>query len=456
MRITINLVLLGFLLLLSACVEKQFIEDTLENLNTQEQGFSCSMQFDASYPHYNGENETRATVSGEWKDGDVIYLFLGGENEAYANATYDKEHNNWKLYSDRMLEACGTAECSVWYGKGSGERVLTEETIVYDYLTEAYYTESGQYSFQDGEIRVSAELKPFAKRLRFKGVPGTTFEVNGKGKLLQYNAISYNGSIGFKLRAERVWTLEVKEDGYTDYHVFCSDASTSKITILDLQTYSPYSRYFDKNTLKEGESGCYSYPVAWSMNGWSLENYVDLGLPSGTKWATCNIGADSPIEFGNYFAWGETESKDYYEWNTYKWCDGAWYKMNKYCSNDNKLSLDIEDDAAYVLCGDQWKTPSIEEYEELKRYCSISNIRLNDDSGYLGCKITGSNGNSIFIPAAGYMCGISVYEKWLGCFCWSSSNNSNNSDAYAVYFRLISSRNDVVRAYGLPIRPVLR
>ena len=97
--------------------------------------------------------------------------------------------------------------------------------------------------------------------------------------------------------------------------------------------------------------------------------YVDLGLPSGTQWATMNIGANAPEEYGDYFAWGETEPKDYYDWGTYKWCMGNYNTMTKYCTisgygyngfNDGKTELDPEDDAATAAWGAGWRMPSFD------------------------------------------------------------------------------------------------
>lgn len=100
--------------------------------------------------------------------------------------------------------------------------------------------------------------------------------------------------------------------------------------------------------------------------------YVDLGLPSGTLWATTNVGAIAPEEYGNYFAWGETESKDTYNWSTYKWCNGTYNSITKYCTNsrlgvsDRKTILDPEDDAAHVNWGGYWRMPTKEEQDELR------------------------------------------------------------------------------------------
>jgi hypothetical protein len=103
-------------------------------------------------------------------------------------------------------------------------------------------------------------------------------------------------------------------------------------------------------------------------NGAGSGSYVDLGLPSGTLWATCNIGANSPEEYGYYFAWGETEGyndgKTTFDWSTYKWCNGSYDSLTKYKYSssygtyDYKTELDLDDDAAYVNWGAEWCMPS--------------------------------------------------------------------------------------------------
>ncbi len=125
--------------------------------------------------------------------------------------------------------------------------------------------------------------------------------------------------------------------------------------------------------------------------------WVDLGLPSGTLWATCNVGASNPEELGSYFAWGETATKDFYEWSTYKWCNGSETTMTKYCTNsdygndgfvDNKTELDPEDDAAYVNWGPSWRMPTTEQQCELYENCSSDWTTQNGVNGRL---FTGPN-----------------------------------------------------------------
>ena len=133
--------------------------------------------------------------------------------------------------------------------------------------------------------------------------------------------------------------------------------------------------------------------------------YVDLGLPSGTLWATCNVGANSPEDYGDYFAWGETEPKTTYSWATYKWCNGRDSTLTKYCDRsavgtvDNKTELEVADDAAYVNWGSEWRMPSYTQIQELVDNCTS---QWTTQNGVTGRKVTGPNGNSLFFPAAGW------------------------------------------------------
>ena len=136
--------------------------------------------------------------------------------------------------------------------------------------------------------------------------------------------------------------------------------------------------------------------------------WVDLGLPSGTKWATCNVGASSPEEYGDYFAWGETEPKDSYSWSNYRWCNGSYNTMTKYCIHsdygnngftDNKTVLDPEDDAATANWGEPWHMPTMEQMQEVYDNCSRQWTLVNGVNGIL---VTGPNGGQVFLPAAGY------------------------------------------------------
>ena len=193
--------------------------------------------------------------------------------------------------------------------------------------------------------------------------------------------------------------------------------------------------------------------------------WVDLGLPSGTLWATCNVGASSPEEYGDYFAWGETEPKSDYSWSTYKYCEGSNKTMTKYCTQssygyngftDNLTELQPEDDAATANWGSDWQMPSREQIQELWN-SSYTTTEWTQVNGVYGRKITSnSNGNSIFLPADGYRDDTSLNEAGSGGGGWSRSLYTSNR-AYYLYFH--SYNIDCFYNYrylGLSVRPVRR
>ncbi len=214
---------------------------------------------------------------------------------------------------------------------------------------------------------------------------------------------------------------------------------------------------------------------------------VDLGL--SIKWANVNVGANAPEEYGDYFAWGETEpyyaeghSQDSpcsnwqsgksggYDWSSYKWSnnvswtgmtkytypdgrtDGIWYRGSSFVG-DNKTVLDAEDDAATVNWGGSWRMPTKAEQDELLTKCTWTWTTQNGVKGY---KVVGPNGNSIFLPAAGYRYHSSLRSAGSSCNYWSSSLCANYSNgAYLLnidsYYRYWS---DIGRCYGQSVRPV--
>ena len=193
-----------------------------------------------------------------------------------------------------------------------------------------------------------------------------------------------------------------------------------------------------------------------------LHEWVDLGLPSGTLWATCNVGATAPEELGSYFAWGETATKDFYDWSTYKWCNGSYNTLTKYCTNsdygndgfvDNKTELDPEDDAAYVNWGPQWRMPSMEQLHELYENCSSVWTTMNGVNGSL---FTGPNGNTIFLPAAGHRWDGSLYDAGSDGFYWSCSLGYTTPDlAFTRFFGLgYAGWGCIARYCGYSVRAV--
>lgn len=171
------------------------------------------------------------------------------------------------------------------------------------------------------------------------------------------------------------------------------------------------------------------------------------------------MGAYSPEEYGDYYAWGETEESSNYSWDTYKWCNGTEDSMTKYCVDssygtvDNKSTLDPEDDVAYVKWGGNWRMPTYDEIIELRTNCTWEWTTFNGVKGHM---VTASNGNSIFFPTTGYRAGTDIYHAGEHSRFWSSSlgyegmcascilgmgEGSGYSDAYYRYL-------------GFPVRPV--
>ena len=213
------------------------------------------------------------------------------------------------------------------------------------------------------------------------------------------------------------------------------------------------------NVLEDYKDGLRSdnvYFVIEDIDKYNGHAYVDLGL--SVMWATCNVGADSPEDYGDYFAWGETSPKSTYNWRTYKW--GDYDNLTKYCTSssygtvDNKKQLDLSDDAARANWGGAWRMPTHDEFTELRTQCTWTWTTQNGVKGY---KVTSkTNGNSIFLPAAGYRSGSSLLIAGSYGGYWSSSLSTDSPyDARYVFF----NSSGVVwldrsRDYGRSVRPV--
>ncbi len=190
--------------------------------------------------------------------------------------------------------------------------------------------------------------------------------------------------------------------------------------------------------------------------------YVDLGLPSGTLWATCNVGADTPEGYGDYFAWGETQPKTTYNWITYRYCNGSSDQLTKYCSNssygyngftDDLTVLQPNDDAATANWGSGWCMPTEAQWRELYQNTTATWTTQNGVNGRL---FTASNGSSLFLPAAGCRGYGELDYAGSNGYYWSSSLDTGRPNR-AWYFYFPSGFSDggrCGRSYGLSVRAV--
>lgn len=257
--------------------------------------------------------------------------------------------------------------------------------------------------------------------------------------------------------------------------------ATHKNFRLKLQGLKPNTTYYYKTfykfnssnhedlTFRYGNRNAEYYVDSWEEEftttdeldySCSDENHphmVDLGLPSGTKWACCNVGASSPEENGGHYAWGETEEKNYYWWDTYKWgvYQESYVDYIKYNESDGKTRLDLSDDVAHVKWGGSWRMPTRNDLNELLTNCKSEIIDKGDE--FRGMLFTGPNGNYIFMKLAGLIQKGNYWGNNLVGEYWSSDKDSYH-EAGATSLE-ISARGVVIydgidKTQGYSVRPV--
>lgn len=282
------------------------------------------------------------------------------------------------------------------------------------------------------------------------GVPGLEAASNLNGAVLFFPFPgAYDGDIIWNFNATGTyWTADLYEN----------DPSKAYNSILDA---TRDSRFFMTTSFRR--AGYSLRPVSGGTQGNPIPEAIDLGLPSGTKWASFNLGASRPEECGDYYCWGETSpKKDYLSWSNYKWCTGRYNTLTRYCWDyglwyDRNVAMDFRhylvpaDDAATAALGRDWHTPSEDEQDELAEYCTWTWT----GSGYL--VTSNNNGNSIFLPAVGYYSEANLLTDFgeEGGYLSSYSDEING-----VYCKVRFDRTGLISKYrysrceGLPVRPV--
>lgn len=247
---------------------------------------------------------------------------------------------------------------------------------------------------------------------------------------------------------------ENSQPTYSDAHKTLGSSMTDYT--INIEDVVPGTTYYYRTYVKLlGE--VYYDPNVYSIttlnkviNG---HKFINLGLPSGLLWAECNVGASSPYADGDYYAWGETQTKSDYSWDTYKWGSSP----TKYNSSDGKTKLEASDDVATVKWGKECRMPSRAEFQELYDKCDWTwKSNYNGTSGYL---VKGPNNQTIFLPASGRRCNgedlISRHGSY--GYYWSSSLDVSSTDfAYNLYFcsGLVSPSYVSCRYIGHSVRPV--
>ena len=223
---------------------------------------------------------------------------------------------------------------------------------------------------------------------------------------------------------------------------------------------SPFSMVYYRTYIKYGRKYVYGEIKSFMTHSCPDNNHphaIDLGLPSGTKWACCNVGASVPEGYGDYYAWGETEEKSDYDWDTYKYCndrDGDGWCSKDECQNIGSNISGTSYDVARMKWGGGWRMPTRDEIKELCEKCSWEWTSVN---GIYGQKVTGPNGNSIFLPAAGDRHGTEVYTRGSHGVYWSGTLDEDDSSiAYDLSFDSVRGywSGGCIRRGGLTVRPV--
>ena len=317
----------------------------------------------------------------------------------------------------------------------------TSSLAVIDNYYGCAYTLVFYPSFNDVSVTADNFYRRYASSVRPVWVEKNKFTITASSNNSSYGSVSGGG-----IYAEdtKVTLTATANSGYK--FVRWNDGNTDNPRVITVTQDESYTAVFVEKTMIDGHE------------------YVDLGLPSGLKWATCNVGAERPEDYGDYFAWGETQPKETYNWSTYKYCNGTETTLTKYCNNseygnngftDNKNVLDLSDDAATVNWGGAWRMPTDAEMTELREKCKWTWTTQNGVNGY---KVVGPNGNSIFLPAAGYMSDGSLYNVGFNGYYWSSSLHA--SFPYYAYLVSFSSsyvyRDGYNRNSGRSVRPVCK
>ena len=239
----------------------------------------------------------------------------------------------------------------------------------------------------------------------------------------------------------------------TDNKVVLENTVGNKMNAL--VNLTPNTTYYVKAYATNSEGTSYSEVVSFTTLAESAYNeYVDLGLPSGLKWATCNVGANSPEEYGNYYAWGEVLTKTEYSSSNCPTFGLTKSELQSQGYIDGEGNLTAQYDAATLNWGGNWRLPTKAEMQELIDNCTWKWTTQNGVKGY---KVTGPNGNYIFLPAAGCRYGSSLnYAGSIGCYWSSTPIESDSNNAYYLSFNSDNhSMSSNQRSYGQSVRPVL-
>ena len=411
----------------------------------------------STYLYYDGNNVTKYTES------DGLSTLLPEDDAATANWGSD-----WRMPTqEEFQELYNNTTVTLTTQNGVNGRLFTASNGNSLFLPAAGYYENDNHSnISSGDYWSSSLYIDYMGGAWYFFFFSDNCEVNYYGRYygLSVRPVRSAQSTSFIINA----TANPTEGGTVTGGGTYQEGQSCTLTATANEGYT-FTNWTENDTVVSTDA-TYSFTVEanralvanFAVSSDEGHEYVDLGLPSGTLWATCNVGANAPEEYGNYFAWGETQPKDTYNLSTYQHCNGTENTLTKYCNDssygyngftDELTTLLPEDDAATANWGTDWRMPTKEEWQELYQNTTVTWTSQNGVSGRL---FTASNGNSLFLPAAGYHLNNSLYYDGVYSYYWSSWLYTDHPNyAWNLY---ISSEgyylSDFDRTYGRSVRPV--
>ena len=453
--------------------------------NSRKVKVSCSIPMGKNNRSDFSELMTEGNV--RWSDGrECVYLAIHGEKPQII------ELESWADGNPLSLEFEGEAaeglivsgqEYDIWYFGHSHQT----ETPYYN-LSDDGESLTGSIATQSGRLedlgyshiattKVTAVTESGDVKLNLKGTLANQIaialldlenvdELYGDAILGTEYALSYNGErYELDVTEDNNAKIEVESESGISYVVLLPNDKNESM-IKHKKSDKTYAYTFhgeikaNKIYYRSGLDGTTPEALKWeeieepetpTING---HEYVDLGLPSGLLWATCNVGANAPEEYGNYYAWGETTTKTNYSSSTSATYGLSYSTLQSQGYIDGEGNLNPQYDAALANWGGSWRMPTRAELEELKDNCTWTWTTQNGVKGY---KVTSKvNSNYIFLPAAGYRSGSSLISAGSDGYYWSSA--PIEIDSYYAFVLFFYSGNHIMsdgsRDYGRSVRPV--
>ena len=424
------------------CVGGYFVYTNIQEKKAEE----ARIEVEAVYEQMQGD---KSTYIGLISEGDKLL-----KNRKYSESI--SKYEQAKTYEDKY----SNTEYSVEFDKDASQKIASVNKAEQKYKAEQTRLEKERQEKERKEREAAAKAEHESKRLaeaqrqaayeQMQGDKSTYLSLINEGDTL-LNDRKYSESISKYVQAKTYEDMysDTEYSGEFNMEVFQKIASANKAE----QEYNAEQARLEKER-QEREAAAKAEQARLEKERQKREaaakaeqakykghEYVDLGL--SVKWATCNVGASSPEDYGDYFAWGETKTK-----STFKESNSVTYGKQM-----SDIKGNSQYDAARANWGGSWRLPTKKEMEELKNKCTWT---WTTQSGVKGYKVTGPNGNSIFLPAAGYSRGSSLNRAGEYGLYWSSTPNENDTNrAYNLFF--YSSNQNVSwygRDNGLSVRPV--